>query len=182
MFENAKWIAKNVWINWNFPGIDDMPPSPYLAKTFELKEKPQKAILNVCALGQGAYYFNGERIPDSYIPTHPSNYYKTVVYTSYDITDMTLVGKNRLGIMIGNNKYADQRAGFLLSYPKNKKVNNDIPTQYNNVTIVKLISILKTLNKVTKAIYKNIYITCKTDTFNKPFSILSLLNVLKINI
>lgn len=118
MFENAKWIAKNVWINWNFPGIDDMPPSPYLAKTFELKEKPQKAILNVCALGQGAYYFNGERIPDSYIPTHPSNYYKTVVYTSYDITDMTLVGKNRLGIMIGNNKYADQRAGFLLSYPK----------------------------------------------------------------
>ena len=71
---------------------------------------------------------------------------------------------------------------FLLSYPKNKKVSKDIPTQYNIVTIVKLISILKTLNKVTKAIYNNIYITCKTDTFNKPFSILSLLNVLKINI
>ena len=43
MFENSKWIgyaSKN-------PGEDICTtPSPYIAKTFELHEKPTKAILN----------------------------------------------------------------------------------------------------------------------------------------
>ncbi len=118
MFENAKWIAKNVYRNWHGPQADEMPPSPYIAKTFELSEKPKSAVLNICALGQGAYYINGKRIPDSYIPTHPSNYEKSVIYNSYDVTDMLERGKNRLGIILGCTRYADLRAGYLFNYPK----------------------------------------------------------------
>lgn len=118
MFENAKWIAKNVYRNWNGPSVDKLPPSPYIAKTFEICEKPKKAVLNICALGQGAYYINGKRIPDSYIPSHPSNYEKSVIYTSYDVTDMLDKGKNRLGVILGNTRYADLRAGYLFNYPK----------------------------------------------------------------
>lgn len=118
MFENAKWIARDTWKLWRVPGMFDMPPSPYIAKTFVLKESPVKAILNIAALGQGAYFINGNRVPDSFIPQHPSNYVKTVVYCDYDITSMLKAGKNRVGIMIGNNRYADQLAGFHLACPK----------------------------------------------------------------
>ena len=43
MFENSKWIN---YIIEKEPGIKKYEPSPYIAKTFSVKEKPVKAILN----------------------------------------------------------------------------------------------------------------------------------------
>ena len=66
MFENSKWIgyrSKN-------PGEDlCTTASPYIAKSFTLREKPQKATFNICGIGDGAYFINGKRIPDSIRPT-----------------------------------------------------------------------------------------------------------------
>lgn len=118
MFENARWIARNVWKNWKGPSVENMPPSPFIAKTFELDDAPKSAVLNICALGQGAYYINGDRVPDSFLPSHPSNYDKCAVYSSYDVTSMLKKGKNRLGVIVGNTRYADSRSGYLFNYPK----------------------------------------------------------------
>lgn len=118
MFENARWIAKHVWRNWHGLSADKMPPSPYIARSFVLDSPPESAVLHICALGQGAYYINGARIPDSCIPSHPSNYEKSVIYTNYDVTDMLDAGPNRLGIILGNTRYSDLRAGYLFNYPK----------------------------------------------------------------
>ena len=108
MFEKAKWIAKNVWDSWSEPPIDNLPPSPYIARSFDISDKISEATLNICALGQGAYYINGKRIPDSYLPSHPSNYAKTIIYQSYDIKDKLKNGEivdcEQCGRLIYQNK------------------------------------------------------------------------------
>lgn len=108
MFEQAKWITRNPWIEW---GYTDDPwknlPSPWIARTFFVKDAVERVTVYVCGLGQAAYYVNGARIPDSYLPTVPFCPTKTVVYTAYDITAMIRSGNNRFGAVLGNNGYND---------------------------------------------------------------------------
>lgn len=108
MFEKAKWITRDAWEHWEY--TDDPwknPPSPYLAKTFILKDAVRRVTVAVCGLGQAAYYVNGTRIPDSLLPTLPFCPTKTVVYTTYDITALVHPGANRIGALLGNNGYND---------------------------------------------------------------------------
>lgn len=108
MFEKAKWITRYIKTDWGW-GNDPFkePPSPYMTRDFEITERLKKATLNICGLGQAAYYVNGARIPDSYLPTLPFAPMKTVVYNTYNITAMLKTGNNRLGAILGNNGYND---------------------------------------------------------------------------
>ena len=108
MFENAKWITRTPWIKWDFakdPAL--LPPSPYLARAFVVEKPLASAVLNIVGLGQAAYYINGERIPDSVRPTHTFAPVRTVVYNTYNVTDLLREGKNRFGVTLGNNAYND---------------------------------------------------------------------------
>lgn len=99
MFNNSKWIGYAS----KHPGKDiNTTPSPYLAKSFVLRENPAEAILNICGIGDAAYYLNGERIPDSIRPTYASFIEKTIIYNTYDITKELHAGKNRLGVILGS--------------------------------------------------------------------------------
>ncbi len=109
MFENAKWITKQSltkpWSDWTFPRHNDLIPSPYLAKTFSLGKPIKKAHLHAVGYGQAVYFLNGERIPDCYLPTQPTDPALTVVYNTYDITNLLKQGNNRFGILLGNYDY-----------------------------------------------------------------------------
>lgn len=111
MFENSKWIgyrSKN-------PGEDlCTTASPYIAKSFTLREKPQKSTLNICGIGDGAYFINGKRIPDSIRPTYASYLYKSIIYNTFDVTDLLRGGKNRLGAILGNFRLDNSQYNFQL--------------------------------------------------------------------
>ena len=99
MFENSKWVSYTS----KHPGKDiNSTPSPYIAKSFMLREKPTSAILNICGIGDAAYYLNGKRIPDSIRPTYAANFNKTIIYNTFDITNELVAGKNRLGAILGS--------------------------------------------------------------------------------
>lgn len=98
MFENAKWIR------YNRTEVDfskKYNPVPYIGKTFYLKSDVENVTVNVCGLGQAAYFFNGKQIPDSYRPTVPCTPCNNVVYNTYDVTRFAVTGKNRFGLMMG---------------------------------------------------------------------------------
>lgn len=108
MFENAKWITRYPWVEWSINDDPILnPPSPYMTRDFSINSEVLSAVLNICGLGQAAYYLNGERIPDSYLPTVPCKPVKGVAYNSYDITCLIKPGKNRIGVILGNNGYND---------------------------------------------------------------------------
>ncbi|MBP3600381.1 MAG: family 78 glycoside hydrolase catalytic domain, partial [Clostridia bacterium] len=102
MFENAKWITRTPWIQWRMPSYEELPPAPYLTKSFDVEKAVASAVLNIVAYGQGAYFINGKRIPDSYLPTVHSLTDKTLVYSSYDLAGDIVKGKNKIGVVIGN--------------------------------------------------------------------------------
>lgn len=109
MFEYSKWIGYDS----KRPGKDlCTTPSPYIAKSFTLTQKPSKAILNICGIGDAAYFLNGKRIPDSIRPTYISNRNKTVIYNVFDITEELNVGKNRIGAILGNFRLNSGHYGF----------------------------------------------------------------------
>lgn len=108
MFEEAKWITRNPLTSWtmnNDPLTE--PPSPYMTRDFTVVSEVKCAVLNICGLGQAAYYINGKRIQDSYLPTPPFDSTKTVIYNSYNVTQMLCGGNNRIGAILGNNGYND---------------------------------------------------------------------------
>ena len=72
MFENAKWITRTPLREWRMPDTKELPPAPYLTKSFCIEKSVASATLNIVAYGQGAYFINGKRIPDSYLPTEHS--------------------------------------------------------------------------------------------------------------
>lgn len=111
MFENAKWICQCEWTKWDFPKL----PAPYVVRDFNVKKGVKKATLNICAIGQGAFFVNGVRIPDSIIPTQCTTYEKAVAYNTYDITEMLCEGENRLGVIIGHVGYAENTYYLLRS-------------------------------------------------------------------
>lgn len=135
MFENSKWINYSLKKD---PSVKNSLPSPYIAKTFSLKEKPSKAILNICGYGEGAYYINGSLIPNSFRPTIPSLIIKTVIYNSYDITEMLKNGKNRIGIILGN--YRCSKDCPLLPAPMTQKVILQLDITYADGTNYTLVS------------------------------------------
>lgn len=111
MFEKSKWIEYKS----ESPGDSICTtPAPYIAKTFMLREKPEKAILNIVAVGDAAYFINGKRIPDSLRPTYASDYKKSAIYNVFDITSELCAGKNRLGAILGCFRTKQSVYGFLL--------------------------------------------------------------------
>ena len=110
MFEEAKWIAANPHTAWDFLPQDKRPPAPYIVRDFKIGKGLKDATLNIVALGQGAFFVNGERVPDSLLPTYSSNLYKTVFYNTYNITEMLCDGKNRFGVILAGTRYSDTEA------------------------------------------------------------------------
>ena len=99
MFENSKWIGRAA----KTPGEPVCTtPAPYLAKSFFLREKPSEAILNVCGIGDAAYFLNGKRIPGVIRPTYASDITKTIIYNTFDVTDQLSAGQNRFGAILGS--------------------------------------------------------------------------------
>ena len=135
MFENSKWISYSLEKD---PTAKNSLPSPYIVKTFSLKEKPSKATLNICGYGEGAYYINGSLIPGSFRPTIPSLISKTVIYNSYDITEMLKNGKNRIGIILGN--YRCYKECPMLPEPMTQKVILQLDISYADGTNYALVS------------------------------------------
>ena len=103
MFENAKWITRTPCRVWRMPSYEELSPAPYLTKSFDVEKAVDLAVLNIVAYGQGAYFINGKKIPDSYLPTVHSLTDKTLVYSSYDLTGDIVNGKNKIGVVIGND-------------------------------------------------------------------------------
>ena len=85
MFEKSKWIKA---ISNTKTEFYDQSPAPYIARSFELADEVAKATLNICGLGEAAYFLNGKIIPDSYRPTAWTNVLKNVTYNVFDVTDI----------------------------------------------------------------------------------------------
>ncbi len=107
LLEKSDWSGK--WIGTSdvfsrgrgFPPPDNKVPDPWLRKTFDLKAKPEQAVVYVASVGYHELYVNGKRIGDDVLAPAVTNHRKRARYVTYEITDQLKQGGNVIALWLG---------------------------------------------------------------------------------
>ncbi len=74
----------------------------YCRRAFELSKPIAWARMYISGLGYYELHINGERVGDNVLDPGWTEYTKTVLYVTYDVTDALKKGKNAVGVVLGN--------------------------------------------------------------------------------
>ena len=91
-------------------GNDDMrvvstPPQPIFRDTFPVSKPVVRATLFLSGLGESEAMLNGKPVTQALLTPGWTNYRKTVLYDTYDVTQFLHAGINAIGVMLGNGMY-----------------------------------------------------------------------------
>ncbi len=106
VLQPSDWKAK--WISMD---RTDQDPMPIFRKSFQIdpNKKIETAVVHICGLGHFELNLNGEKVGDRYgkhfIDPGWTNYKKTCLYVSFDLTDSLKSGENTFGVLLGNGMY-----------------------------------------------------------------------------
>ncbi len=83
----------------------DKDPLPIFRKAVRFDRPVRQASIHICGLGHYELRINGRRVGDREMDPGWTNYRRTCLYSSYDVTDILTQGENALGVMLGNGMY-----------------------------------------------------------------------------
>jgi alpha-L-rhamnosidase len=95
-----EWQAK--WITTQKEITD---ASPLLRKGFEVEKNIKQAFAYVTAAGFYEFFLNGEKVGDHVLDPGVTDYRKTILYSTYDVTSLLKKGENVAGAMLGNGAW-----------------------------------------------------------------------------
>lgn len=84
---------------------DDAPAAILLRKSFDAPRTVKRATAYVCGLGHYELHLNGRKVGNRLLEPAWTNYRKTCLYSTYDVTDRIQAGPNALGLLLGNGMY-----------------------------------------------------------------------------
>ena len=107
--KDAGWplaAAVSTWSSspWGTPEMAD-DPLPIFRKEFSAGSPVRRALLCVCGLGHYELRLNGEKVGDRLLDPGWTNYWRTCLYSTFDVTDRIRPGTNALGLMLGNGMF-----------------------------------------------------------------------------
>ncbi len=102
-------MRMNMWERYHFFDENKYDPAPLYRKEFVAPKQIVRATAFISGLGYYELYINGTRIGDQVLDPGWTNYSKTVLYATHDITDQLKRGENAVGVMLGSGFYS-QRA------------------------------------------------------------------------
>jgi alpha-L-rhamnosidase len=95
-----EWTAK--WITTQNEIAD---VSPLLRKQFQVEKEVEQAFAFVTAAGFYELYLNGKKVGDHVLDPGVTDYRETILYSTYDVTDLLKKGTNAAGAMLGNGAW-----------------------------------------------------------------------------
>jgi alpha-L-rhamnosidase len=75
---------------------------PYLRKSFKVNKTVQRALVFVSGLGQYELRLNGQKVGNDFLAPGWTNYNKTCLYNTYDVTAQLQQKENVIGAIVGN--------------------------------------------------------------------------------
>jgi alpha-L-rhamnosidase len=104
-WSGAKWIGA-------FAKLDGAVNSTFLLRR-EFKVKPglSRAIISVCGLGQYEMTVNGKQLTETLLNPGWTQYDKTCLYDTYDITSLLNDGQNAIGVLLSTGMYHVSKGG-----------------------------------------------------------------------
>lgn len=108
----AHWIAaepdRPIQIATSRGGHSDLDrgkPLPIFRRAFPVTRAIRSAIVSVSGLGQYELTINGRPVTASLLNPGWTDYRRTVLYNSFDVTGLLDQGENALAVMLGNGMY-----------------------------------------------------------------------------
>jgi alpha-L-rhamnosidase len=80
-------------------------PMPLLRREFSVTKPVRRATVYICGLGHFELHLNGKKIGNELLEPGWTNYRKTCLYVTRDVTAQIARGKNAIGVMLGNGMY-----------------------------------------------------------------------------
>jgi len=102
---HAKWIGAAPTPEAGPKDAQHGSASLILRRGFTVRPRLARAVLHVCGLGQYEASLNGAKVGDDLLAPGWTNYRRTCLYDSYDVTSAIHPGENALGILLGNGMY-----------------------------------------------------------------------------
>ena len=85
--------------------VSSTPPLPIFRHEFSVAKPVLRATLFIAGLGQSETLLNGKPVTQALLTPGWSNYRKTVLYDTYDVTQLLHHGANAIGVLLGNGMY-----------------------------------------------------------------------------
>ncbi len=115
----AKWIGLDKSSPWDSITTFSRLSARYLRKPFLTTGAVKKATVYVSGLGLYELFLNGRKISDDMMAPAPTDYRKSVMYNSYDVTADIAKGGNTVAVMLGNGRFFTMRQNY-----KPQKINS----------------------------------------------------------
>ncbi len=93
---------------WGAQSITSALPStalPLFRREITVAKPLERAVVAVCGLGQYELRVNGTNVSDGVLDPGWTNFAKTCLYRTYDVTSALQQGANALGVLLGNGMY-----------------------------------------------------------------------------
>ncbi|KAI9453505.1 alpha-L-rhamnosidase [Russula earlei] len=120
----AKWIGYDKASPWDSITTFSRLSARYLRKSFEARATVERATAYIVGLGLYELYINGARIGNNVLAPAPTDYRKSVLYNTYDVTTQVKTGANVVATVLGNGRFFTMRQNYkpqkinTFGYPK----------------------------------------------------------------
>ncbi|MBC7828750.1 MAG: family 78 glycoside hydrolase catalytic domain [Chitinophagaceae bacterium] len=131
-WSGAKWIGGP-------EKLDSAINSTFLLRReFTVKQGLKRAIISICGLGQYEMTLNGKPLTETLLNPGWTQYNKTCLYDTYDITGQLTSGQNAIGLLLANGMYRVKKGGRYAKLENNfgrLQAIAKIQLEYNNGSI-----------------------------------------------
>ena len=104
----GRWIGLERLMPGEQRGLHTRLAARYVRKEFELSKHVKRAVAYVAGIGLHELHVNGVTYNRQVLVPMPTDYRKTVLYNTYDITE-ALKEKNAIGLILGNGRVFPMR-------------------------------------------------------------------------
>lgn len=107
----GRWIGMERPAPWDSETQWSRLSARYLRTEFKLDKQIKQATVHIAGMGMYELFINGERVGDQVLAPVPTDYRKTVIYNTFDVTSF-LKGENALGVTLGNGRFYTMRQDY----------------------------------------------------------------------
>lgn len=108
----ARWIGYDGAFPWDSVSKFSRLSARYFRKDFNVQGKIHRAVLYIAGLGHYQLSVNGKAIGDQVLAQAPTDYTRSVLYNTFDVSKACRPGKNVLDVVLGNGRYFTMRPKY----------------------------------------------------------------------
>jgi alpha-L-rhamnosidase len=108
----AKWIGFERSFPWDSVSKFARLSARYFRKEFDASKKIQRVTVYASGLGLYELHINGKKISDQVLSPSPTDYSKSILYNTFNVTSEIMQGKNAIAVILGNGRFFTMRQNY----------------------------------------------------------------------